>query len=310
VSEVRTGRLGGSRVRADALGVALIMLTSVQFGAVVVLGKVVTRSGLSVPTYLASRFGVAALVLAVALLATRQPLAAARGEGWKLALLGMGGYAVAAAFFFAALQHGTAAAVTLLFFTYPVVVSLAALALGRGLPGWLLGGALACSVAGAGLVVVGGGGVEVEPAGVGFALASAVTFALYLVGAEAALKRTPSLVGAMWVSGSASLALALVALASGSGELPRGWGHWGPVLGTGAFTAGAFFCLFAGMRRLGVVRTAVLSASEPLAAAVLAALFLGEAVGAGTAGGGALILLGATGASVARPPEPAEPPVP
>ncbi|HXF57450.1 MAG TPA: DMT family transporter [Actinomycetota bacterium] len=296
--------------RADLEGVGLVLLTSVQFGAVVVLGKVVTSSGLPVPTYLSARFGVAALLLAAALVATGQPLAAAPGEGWKLAGLGALGYAVEAAFFFLALQHGTAASVTLLFFTYPVMVSAVAAALGRGLPGWLLGGALACSVGGASLVVLGGGGVDVKPAGVGFALASAATFSLYLVGADATLKGTPSLAGAMWVSASASLALAAVAALTAWGEVPRGWGQWGPVLGTGAFTAGAFVCLFAGMRRLGVVRTSVLSASEPLSAALLAALFLGEAVGPGTAGGGALIVAGAVGASLARPREPAEPPVP
>lgn len=296
--------------KADLAGVGLIVLTSVQFGAVVVLGKVVTGSGLPVPTYLSVRFAVAAVLLAAALVATRQSLAPARGEGWKLVVLGAVGYALEAAFFFLALQHGTAAAVTLLFFTYPVIVSALSAALGRGFPGWLLGGALACSVAGASLVVLGGGSVDVEPAGVAFALASAATFALYLVGAEATLNRTPSLVGALWVSASASLALACAATLTAWGEVPRGWAQWGPILGTGVFTAGAFVCLFAGMRRLGVVRTSVLSASEPLSAALLAALFLGEAVGPGTAGGGALIVAGAVGASLARPREPAEPPIP
>lgn len=296
--------------RADLAGAGLVVLTSVQFGAVVVLGKAVISSGLPVPTYLSVRFGVAALLLAAALAATRRPLAAAPGEGWKLAALGTAGYAVEAAFFFLALRHGTAASVSLLFFTYPVMVSAVAAALGRGLPGRLLGGALACSVGGASLVVLGGGGLEVEPAGVAFALASAATFALYLLGAEATLNRTPSLVGAMWVSASASLALAGAAALTAWGEVPRGWAQWGPVLGTGAFTAGAFVCLFAGMRRVGAVRTSVLSASEPLSAALLAALFLGEAVGPGTAAGGALIVVGAVGASLARPREPAEPPLP
>src|SRR6266542_5720757 len=95
----------------------------------------------------------------------RQPLRAAPGEGWRLALLGVAGYAVEAAFFFAGLKHGTAAAATLLFFTYPVAVALIAFFLGKGLPGWLLGGALVAAVGGAAVVAVAGGGVDIDGTG-------------------------------------------------------------------------------------------------------------------------------------------------
>ena len=76
------------------------------------------------------------------------------------------------------------------------------------------------------------------------------------------------------------------------------------------FTAGAFVCLLAGLRRLGVIRTSILSASEPLTAAVLAAVFLGESVRPGTIAGGILILAAAVTASIARGQAPSEPPVP
>ena len=102
----------------DALGSGLIVVGSLQFGGVVVLGKIVTDGGLPVPAYLAIRFAAAAVLAAVALAATRQPLAAARREGWRLLLLGMAGYGVEAGLFFAALRHGSAATATLLFFTF------------------------------------------------------------------------------------------------------------------------------------------------------------------------------------------------
>jgi hypothetical protein len=75
----------------DALGGGLIVVGSLQFGGVVVLGKIVTDGGLPVPAYLAIRFAAAAVLLAVALAATRQSLAAARRDGWRLLLLGMAG---------------------------------------------------------------------------------------------------------------------------------------------------------------------------------------------------------------------------
>lgn len=291
--------------RNDLVGTTFLVLTSLQFGSVVVLGKVATRrGGLPVPSLLAFRFAFAALLIAATLVALRRSLRAASGEGWKLIALGVAGYAVEAGLFFAALSHGSAAAVTLLFFTYPVLVSLLAFVTGKGLPGWLLGSALLLSVAGAAIVSVAGGGVDVDGAGVALALGSALTFSLYLVGADAVLKRTNSLVGAMWVSAASAAGLAAYAVVGGFAAMPHGR-QWGPVLAMGAFTAGAFVCLFAGLRRLGAVRTSIISASEPVTAAVLAAAFLGEDIGLGTAIGGLLILSAAVLASVARQRTPA-----
>jgi drug/metabolite transporter (DMT)-like permease len=297
--------------RVDALGSGLIVLGSLQFGGVVVLGKIVTDDGLPVPAYLAVRFAVAAMLLGVALAATRRPLAAARGERWRLAVLGMAGYGLEAGLFFAALRHGSAATVALLFFTYPVVVTLLAAAIGRGLPSRLVVVALCSSVAGAALVIIAGHGLAISGVGVLFALAAALVFSLYLLGADAVLDRTNSLTASMWVSAASAVALAATAAVSGTGAWPVGLAQWGPVLGSGAFTAGAFVCLLAGLRRIGAVRAAIVGATEPLAASVLAVIFLRESLGAATVVGGTLILAGAVTASLARRRNhPSEPPSP
>ena len=295
------------RARPDEfVGGALLLATSVLFGAVVVLGKVASHSGLAVASLLAFRFAVAAAILAAALIVLRRPLAAAKGEGGRLLALGVAGYAVESGLFFAALPHGTVPAVTLLFFTYPVFVAVIAAASGKGLPGWLLGAALAAAVAGAAVVVIGGGRAAIDPTGVGFALGSALMFSLYLLGADAVLRRTDSLTGATWVSAAAAVALASWAVATRSAQWPRGWHQWGPVLGMAVCTSGAFFCLFAGLRRLGAVRTAIISTTEPLAAAGLAVAFLEESLHLATVLGGILILSAAVAASIARTP-PSEP---
>jgi drug/metabolite transporter (DMT)-like permease len=74
----------------------------------------------------------------------------------------------------------------------------------------------------------------------------------------------------------------------------------------GVATSGAFVCLLGALQRIGAVRTAIVSATEPLAAAVLGFVFLGETVSFGTALGGALILAAAVIASVARGATPQE----
>src|SRR5437879_3259051 len=290
----------------EALGGLLVALASVQFGLVVVLGKVASNRGVPVESLLAIRFGIAGALLATALVATRAPLLAARGERARLLALGALGYGVEATLFFLALARGTASAVTLLFFVYPVIVTAVSAFAGVGMPGALVVGSLGAAVAGVGLVVGTSGRFDVTRAGIVFALASATMFALYLLGMERTMRRTSSAVASTWISASAAAAIALYAVASGKAAWPHGAHQWWPVIGTGVFTSGAFFALFAGLRRLGAVRTAIIAALEPLSTATLAVLFLGDPLRAGTIAGGVLILGGAVAASVARArrPEP------
>lgn len=269
------------------------------FGAVVVLGRSLARE-LPVSSLLAVRFGVAALVLVVILAVTRQRLRPAPGEALRLFLLGAVGYAGESALFFLALERGTAATVTLLFYTYPVWVALLAALFGMGRPGPLLGGALVAAVGGAGLVVAASGGLDVTTAGIVFSLASAVAIAVYLVAFEVLVRQTPALVAALWVAAGASAAQALAALVSGTGDLPDRSAEWLTVLAMGVLTAGAFAGLFLGVQRLGALRTAIVSSLEPVFAAVLALLFLAELLRPGVVAGGLLILGAAVAATLAR----------
>ncbi len=286
-------------MRAELIGGGLIALSAMQFGGVVVLGKLVSREGIPVLGVLTIRFAIAAALLAVIRTIGRGSLRPARGEAIPLALLGALGYAVEASLFFLAIERGTASAVTLLFFVYPAIVMVLSVALRIAMPGPLVIGSLVTSMTGAGFVVASSGGLDISGAGIAFAIASATTFAFYLIGAERTLKRTPSSVGATWTSGSAALALGAFVLVTRTGELPVG-ATWWPVIGMGVGTAGAFACLFAGLRRVGAVRTSIVAALEPLTTSVLAVAFLDEPVRTGTVVGGLLILAGSVAASVAR----------
>ena len=274
------------------------------FGGTVVLGKTDAVQAIPVPSMLAIRFGVAALLLAAFLGVTRGSVRPA-GREWRwLLLLGGVGYATEATFFFAALGRGTAATVTLLFYTYPVLVTVISALVGLGVPGMLLIGSLVAAVAGTALVITSSGGLDISAAGILFALGSAVTFSVYLITADQAIRRTAPLVSAMWISASAAISLGIYSLASGTGELPRGSALLS-VVAMGALTAGAFTLLFLGLRRVGAVRTSIIASLEPVAAAVLAFAFLGETLRGGVLAGGLLILGGAVAASMARGvPEP------
>ncbi|HXJ66174.1 MAG TPA: DMT family transporter [Actinomycetota bacterium] len=297
----------------DAIGGALIVLASLMFGIVVVLGRIVEQGpkGMPVPMMLAIRFGGAAVLLFALLVVLRRPPLPARGERLGLGILAVAGYAVESSLFFLAVQHGEAAAVTLLFFTYPIVVTAGSMALGQGAPGRVVLLSLASAIAGSALVILAGGGLAIQGLGVAFALAAAGVYSCYLLGVDRVVRMTEPLAGAMWVSLFASLGLVVYAAVSGNLQAPDGLRQWAPLVGMGAATAAAFVCLFAGLRRLGPVRTAVVAATEPLAATVLAFLFLDQPIRPGVVAGGLLILGGAIAASLARGGAPAvEPEVP
>jgi drug/metabolite transporter (DMT)-like permease len=277
------------------------------FGTVVVLAKVASNRGMPVGSLLGFRFGIAAITLAVILRATRRSVLPAEGERLRLFLLGAVGYAVESGLFFLSLERGTPAAVSLLFFTYPVLVAVVAALAGQGMPGAVVVGALACAVGGAALVVTSSGGVDITSLGIVFALASAVSFSVYLVGFDVLVRRSGPLVSSLWVSGGTSLGLWTFALVSRTAELPASPIVWLVVAAMGVLTAGAFLGLFAGLRRIGPVRTAIVGSLEPVAAAGLAFAFLGDDIAGGTLAGGALIVGAAVAATLARRPRRPDP---
>ena len=296
--------------RNDLLGGLSAAASAILFGSIIIWGRFVLERGVPVETMLSIRFAIGALVLLVAALVTRSPVIAERGERLRLVVLAVCGYAIEASLFFTATQHGTVATVTLLFFLYPVFVTVWAWALGGRLPARLTVVALVCAVAGALIVVGTGTGLEIDGIGVLLAFTTAATYSLYLTGADLWIKRTAALTSAMWISAGASIGLFVYANAIGHWEVPSGAPEWGPLLGMGLASAGAFFFLMDALGRIGAVRTAIVSAMEPLAAAVLGFVFLDESVAFGVAAGGMLILAGAILASLARTPTPQEQQVP
>lgn len=287
-------------MRRDLVGVAAIATASVSFGGVVVVGKTLTDGELAVSVMLAIRFAVAGLVLGVGVLAFRRSLRPAKAEGARLLILGALGYGLEAASFFLAVERGTASAVTLLFFVYPVIVTALSVAIDRVVPKPMVLASLAAAVAGTALIVTSSGGIDISVTGVLFALGAAGIYAVYLTGTERFVTATSPAVAAVWVSFGASALLVLVSVGGGGVQLPVGAREWSAVAGMGVLTAFAFVTLLAGLRLLGAVRTAIIAAFEPLATAVLAGLVLHERLRAMTVMGAALILGGATAAGLAR----------
>jgi drug/metabolite transporter (DMT)-like permease len=292
--------------RGDLVGAALAVAMSVLFACVVIVGKGLLH-GEPPFTLLFLRFGLTAGLVAVVVMASGQPLVPERGERLGLALAGLLGYGTESALYWAALNHGSAASVTLLFYLYPVWVMLAASTLDRTLPARVIVLAVGMALAGGAVVIIGGSGIDIEPAGIALALGCSIAYTAYLVATDRIAVRTTPMTTGLWVAAGASVANLTYALATRSWTLPTGDLAALRVLAMAAFTAGAFVCMMASLRRIGAVRNGIIGVIEPLTVAVLAALFLSEPITSPVVVGGALILGAGVLATVTGRPRTREP---
>lgn len=283
----------------DLTGPAFAAAAGVLLAIVVITGKP-ALDGEYPFTLLAFRFGGTALVLAALAAVTGQRVRPAPGEGRGMLAAGFFGYGVESALFFSALNHGTAAAVALLFYTYPVYTMLVALATGRAPSVRSLWFALGSATVGVSILVAGGGSLALDRTGVVLALSCALGYTLYMTVADRVLQRSHPMTGAIFLATGASSLNLILALASRSFEVPSGWDEWRPIVMMALATAAAFVCVLGAIKRIGAVRTSIIAVSEPLAVALLGALVLDEPLTVWIAIGGALILTGGVVATLTR----------
>src|SRR3954470_2868312 len=115
-------------------GTVMCLLSGAAFGAMAIFGKLAYGEGATVGTLLAVRFSLAAVVFWAIVLAGRgfRELPTLRGRDVRTAIaLGACGYALQAGCYFAALTRIDASLLSLLLYTFPAMVTVAAVALGR-----------------------------------------------------------------------------------------------------------------------------------------------------------------------------------
>lgn len=270
-----------------------------SYGVTIVLNRSLAQAeDLGVATVLGIRFATAAAILLVAMALMGRPLLPAPGERIRVFLLGFIGYMFESTLFFMGLERGTAAAVALLFYAYPALVTLLELALGWTDFHRRTMVALVLSGLGTVLVVVAGGRVAISAMGVVLALGSAASFAVYFVVSGRIVRRSDAMATAAWVAAGAAVSFGIRAAVLGEVRSPAG--HLPALLGNGLATAAAFVLMFAALRQLGASRTSVVMTMEAVFGILLAAVFLGEGIQPLQAVGGVGVLAATALIALAR----------
>jgi drug/metabolite transporter (DMT)-like permease len=275
-------------------GTLLVLLSGAAFGAMAAFGRLGFENGATVGTLLAARFVLAAVLWWVVLLGTRA--AALRSLTRRDTLFGLAlgafGYAAQAGGYFTALERMDASVLSLLVYTYPAIVGVAAVALGRERLDGRRVLALACASGGLVLVLAGAGTGALDPLGTVLGIATALVYSAYILTGERLAARMPaSILSALVCTGAAATLTTAAALL---GQLRpaevrlAGWG-WIACLAV-VSTVGAVSLFFAGLARVGPTTAAILSTVEPLVTVVLALIVFGEVLQPVQVAGGGLVL--------------------
>jgi drug/metabolite transporter (DMT)-like permease len=290
------------RERMQLSGAGLVAMSAVCYGTVPIIATAAFRLGMNTSQLLAWRFVLAAALLwGITWLTHRQASA-----GWRvtigLVLLGTG-YAAQSGAFFVALHYIPAPAVALLLYTYPSMVTIGSAIFLREPIDFRKVVALLCAFAGTGFIVRGSQS-GISDAGVGFALASAAIYSVYIIVGSRVFSRSDPVAAAATVMTSTAFFFLVTAAGLDSLVFPVD----APRLGTIGLivvvgTAIPVLTFLVGMPRIGASRAAILSTLEPVVTVVLAGFLLDQPLDATQWGGAILVLASVVVLEVGRATE-------
>jgi drug/metabolite transporter (DMT)-like permease len=275
----------------------MCIASAAGFGAMAVFGKLAYDEGVTVGTLLAARFALAAALFWALVIAGGATARSLRGMTRRdlLIALGLGafGYALQAGCFFAALSRIDASLLSLLLYTYPSMVAVAAILLRRERADARRLTALALASGGLVLVLANAKAGTFDPVGAGLAMAAATVYTTYILTSQGIAGRmSPMLLSALVCTGAAATLTTGSALV---GDLHPGEvtvAGWGWLLGLAVVsTVAAVSLFFAGLKRVGPTSAAILSTAEPVVTVILVFLVFGELLGPLQLLGGALVIV-------------------
>lgn len=275
--------------KSAAQGLVAALVAVILFGATVVLQASLRRRGVEPMAAVGLRYLVAALICVAVLAAGQRTVLPVVGERARAFFLGAVVYALQAVLFYVALGHGTAGAVSILFYTYPVMVLVILLARTRRPPTARMGVAALASFTGAALLVAAGSSVVLDGTGAVLALSSSACAAGFLVANNELLPRSSALAAAAMVStGVAASTLLLVPVTGGPGTLEGV--SWVLLLTAGVATGLGTAAMYTALAALGAPRTSSILAGQTAVAVIGSWWLLDDPVVAAQLVGGAFIV--------------------
>ncbi|MFZ5881539.1 MAG: DMT family transporter [Chloroflexota bacterium] len=268
-------------------GALLIVISATSFGTLAILGRYAYADGMDTFTILALRFSFAAALMALLLLARREPFPRGRAL-WQLIGMGAIGYVGQSYSYLTAIQFASAGLVALLLYLYPVFVAVLSAFFLKEKFSPLKLAALALATLGAALTANPQGG---SWTGILFAVTAAGIYSVYIIVGTGVMRKVSAFQSSTVIFASAGAVYGALALVNGP-QLPQTGAGWGAVVATVLVATVIPVVTFLwGLQLIGPTNASMLSTLEPIVTVLLAAWLFAEALPFMTLAGGALILL-------------------
>jgi drug/metabolite transporter (DMT)-like permease len=269
-------------------GVTISLSSAVVIGWAPIFGKMAYGAGVDPYTLVALRTSLAALMLwAFYSVFWREYIRI----GWHnlLGCIGMGAVnGVGSLFYYTGLQELDASLATLIYTLYPIWVFIFLSASGHEISRLAML-RLALSLAGL-YFITSTGPLRPNSLGVMLMLASAAAYGWHLVLGQWVLADVSSRTVTLYVLTTMAVLVSGVRLAGGQALQPIGGAGWGAILGLAIVTALSRLMMFAGLRMLGGVQTALLGITELITTLLVAFIVLRERLSLAQWVGAAIII--------------------
>ncbi|WP_158320347.1 DMT family transporter [Pseudobdellovibrio exovorus] len=278
--------------RQQLLGFICVLLAGAGFGFLGIFGRLAFQSGLSVGELLSFRFILASLLMGIGLLLFKpQLLRISKNQFFVCAGLGILGYAVFSTFYFKAIEGISVPLAALLLFTFPVLVNLGAHFIFKerlSIRQWI-----SLSIACVGLGILLWGPLIINSAiAVMFALAAALSYAVYVLVSGRYQKEISPITSSFYVIVFATIALCIFHRPD-FGKISTFTAEQFLIIsGIALISTIAPLALFlTGIQKLSSSKASIIAMIEPVVAAVAAALLLNEQLSGLQLVGAILVLL-------------------
>lgn len=307
-----------ARDRPPVAGLAIVIVSASLFGMLGPLSRFAYDAGMDPLSFVAWR-GLIGLVATSAFAASRISRGTEhltrladldRGARVSIVVAGLMGFSLNLAMFIS-FDLVTVALALLGFYTYPVIVAVVNVALGREALDRPRIVALALAVAGMVAVVASqldpSAGIRFDAFGFGLAIGAAVSQAVFVVISRTGYRGVPAAQAMVVIIGTTVVCSFGLAVLTGAGvalTLPLRYPSILPLLGfTGLFAAAIPSILFlTGIRLVGGTRAGILMLFEPVVGVALAAVLLDEGLALIQVAGGIAILVAALILQRSAPP--------
>ena len=282
-------------MNVKAKGYLLGTIAAATYGMNPLFALPLYKDGMNPDSVLFFRYALAIPIMALMIKARGRSFKVHPKEVLPLALMGML-MALSSLTLFLSYNYMDAGIASTLLFVYPIMVAVIMALFFREKLTKLTVACIFLALSGIGLLYQGDGGETLSLVGIGLAMASALSYAIYIVGVNRPLlKEVPTVALTFYVL-LFGFTLFLVRVDFGRDLfITDTWYLWGNLIALALFpTVISFLCTTQAIQYIGPTPTAILGALEPLTAIFFGVLVFGEALTPRLCTGIVLILLAVT----------------